>query len=60
MLLTDAQEAFVDMLYSEYQKMAYSILPCTDPEYSASMATELRLKIDQLSHCNVFKCNNPE
>lgn len=59
MHIEEVKSAFSEMIYEKYQHDAYMLNSCSELEYSSANANELLLKIDQLSHCNVFKCNNP-
>lgn len=60
MLLEEVKDQLSEIVYSKYQSDAYMISSCSDSEYSEALSNELVLRIDQLSYCSTFKCNNPD
>lgn len=50
---------FADAVYTKYLQIAFGINSCKS-DYSQKSSEEMKLKIDQLSFCNAFRCNNPQ
>lgn len=50
---------FAELVYTKYQQDAYGLKQCSST-YTSDESEQLKLKIDQLSYCSLYKCANPD